>query len=430
VTLARVRLRAQAWWLLVISGTFALSVALSNTFVNVYLWKVDRSFTAIGWYNLVIYCTIPLTFIGAGWIAKRLHSVWTLRIGILLHAIFYLIALLGGTFAANLPALLGSIMGLAAGFYWFSFNQLSLQFTQFDSRDRFYGLNGVMGAVAGIIAPPVAGFLISYEDRFGGLSGYHVIFGLSLALFVGATFFSMKLHVQVVGEHLHLLQSFSALRQKRWRLTLLGCSIYGLRQGVFLFLIGLLMYIATSSELKLGEFVLIQSALSFLAFFVVSRLVKPANRLRFLGAGAVAMALAALLFLLPLKPRNILWYGAVISVCLPFFLVPLQSFIFDAISHLERSQSSRMEHIIVRELFENIGRVTGILLFIILVTLDPSARMIPTFAVVLGFVQIGTWVLIKKGSGSDGETPTGEQNLHRQAAEASKQRLFRDKIST
>ncbi len=389
-----------------VSGIFTLSISLSNTFVNVYLWKVDRSYGAIGWYNLTVYCFIPATFVLAGWIAKQVHSGLTLRIGIGLHAVFYLTALVGDVAIARWPAVLGAIMGIAAGFYWCSFNELSLLVTETGSRDRFYGLNGVMGAVAGMVAPPLAGYLISTEDRFGGLTGYHWTFGLSFALFVVAVIFSFKLKVHNSGARLSASAALAALRVRPWRMILFGCAVYGLREGVFLFLIGLLMYIATGSEWKLGEFVLLQSALSSISFFVVSRLVDHRRRLKSMTVGAICMALAALLFLLPIRATLIVWYGSLIAVSLPLFLVPLQGFVFDSISNLPRTNEFHMEYIISREIFENAGRVLGIAAFIALVEIRPTPRAIATFAVMLGFVQLVTCWLIGRGQRAGGSRPS------------------------
>lgn len=408
--LTKAPLKSQAWWLLGISGIFALSIALSNTFVNIYLWKVDRSYGSIGWYNLAIYSTMPLAFIAAGWMVQRITTAWTLRGGIVLHAGFYLLALLGGTAVARSPLLLGFVMGLAAGFYWFSFNLLCLRYTDSGARERFYGMNGVMGAVAGMAAPPASGFLISVEDRFGGLTGYHIIFSLSLALFVLATCLSFRLHAESLGGRLQLRRGFSSLRLKPWRGVILGCMLYGLREGVFLFLIGLLMYIATASEMKLGEFLLLQSALSFVSFYLVSRFVKPQNRLRALGVGAVCMAGAATIFLMPVKASHILWYGSIIALSIPLFLVPLQGYVFDGISQLGKQTGEDTEHVITREIFENAGRVLGITGFLVLVTVNPNPKLIAYFAAALGFVQLGTWVLIRWGQKSTG-SPGRERTL-------------------
>lgn len=390
-------LNQQALWLLSVSGIFTLSVGLSNTFVNIYLWKVDRSFRSIGWYNLLVYLTIPMAFILAGWVAKHRDAVFTLRLGIGLHAGFYLLSLAGGTKIASWPGLLGFVMGAAAGMYWLSFNMLSFKVSESANRERFYGLNGVMGAVAGMVAPFVAGYVIQAEDRFNGISGYHIIFALSLGLFLLAVLVSLRLKDREKPGPLHLSQALLAWRVRPWRMVLLGCFSYGAREGVFLFLIGLLMYIATGSELRLGEFLLLQSGLSTLSFYGVSRFVKPNRRLWVLGAGAVGMAVAALIFLWPIRAGLIVLYGSIIALVLPLFLVTLQGVVFDGISAMDPRRALFMEHIIVRELLENAGRVTGIAIFLWLIAPHPTGPKIAYFALTLGFVQIITWILLWRG---------------------------------
>lgn len=394
----RPTLPAPAWWLLVISGIFTLSIGLSNTFVNIYLWKVDRSYTSIGWYNFALYCLMPIAFVGAGALAKRRHPVVTLRVGVALHGLFYALVLIGGARLAHHPFLPGVVMGIAAGFYWLSFNWLSLMFTGANARDRFYGLNGVAGAVAGMVAPTVAGFLIAQEDRFGRLTGYHLIFGLSLALFGVATVVSLKLRARTVSGRLHPKAALTAIRHNPlWRATLIGCTVYGTREGVFLFLVGLLIYVATGSELELGEFLLLQSALSFGSFYLVGRFTTAANRLRVMGFGAVGMACAALLFVWPISATRVLWYGSLVAVFLPLFLVPLQGAVFNQIGAMNEAGDNYVEHIIAREAFENLGRVIGVGAFLVLMWVRPGSRSIGWFAVCLGFVQLLTWLSIRIG---------------------------------
>jgi MFS transporter, YQGE family, putative transporter len=395
VRIPHLHLQPLAMRLLCISGLFGLSVGLSNVFVNIFIWKVDESFVAIALYNIGAYFLMPIAFTLAGMLSNRLHTVWALRIGVLLHISFYTVVLFIGETAAAFPYLLGALIGLAGGFYWFSFNMLSLSYTEAGKRDGFFSLNGVVNALAGMIAPPLSGLLITYEDRFGGLTGYHVIFGISLTLFFVGGWLSMRLTARKLSHPLCLQKSFSALRTREWRMTIAASAVYGLREGVFLFLISLLMYITTGSELKLGNFLLLQGGLSFIAFFVVGRLTNERNRLKILGYGATGMAFAALLFLLPITSKIILFYGACIAVAIPFFLIPLQAFVFDQISHLEAETGGRAEHVIVREIFSNTGRVVGILAFLLLVLLDADKNDIATFAVGLGFVQLFAFILLK-----------------------------------
>ncbi len=389
------RLQPLALRLLCISGLFGLSVGLSNTFVNIFIWKVDESFVAIALYNIGAYFLMPIAFTLAGYISNYLHTAWALRIGVILHIAFYSIVLFIGERAAVFPYLLGALIGLAGGFYWFSFNMLSLSYTESGKRDGFFSFNGVVNALAGMIAPPLSGLLISYEDRFGGLTGYHVIFGISLALFFVGGWLSMKLSAKKLSHPLCLQKAFSALHKREWRLTMAASAVYGLREGVFIFLISLLMYISTGSEMKLGNFLLLQGGLSFVSFFIVGKLANEQNRIKILAFGAVGMALAATLFLIPMSSKIILWYGASIAVALPFFLIPLQTYVFDGISRLENETGQRAEHVIVREVFSNTGRVIGIMAFLMLVILDADKNAIAKFAVGLGFVQLFAFILLR-----------------------------------
>jgi MFS transporter, YQGE family, putative transporter len=395
VRIPHLHLQPMAFRLLCISGLFGLSVGLSNTFVNIFIWKVDESFVAIALYNIGAYLLMPVAFTLAGMMSDHLHIAFTLRIGVGLHILFYAIVLFIGETAAAFPYLLGALIGLAGGFYWFSFNMLSLSYTEAGKRDGFFSLNGIANAIAGMIAPPLSGLLITYEDRFGGLSGYHVIFGISLALFFVGGWLSMKLTAGKLSRQFCLQKAFSALRIKDWRMTIVASAVYGLREGVFLFLISLLMYITTESELKLGNFLLLQGGLSFVSFFIVGKLASEKNRLRILGYGAIGMAFAATLFLLPVTSGMILLYGACIAIAIPFFLIPLQAYVFDEISHLESETGRRAEHVIVREIFSNTGRVIGIIAFLLLVIMDADKKDIATFAVGLGFVQLFAYILLR-----------------------------------
>src|ERR1041384_6265402 len=107
--------------LLLIGGLYSLSIALSNTFVNIYLWKQTGELIDIGLYNLASVIAQPLTFILAGRIAKKVDRVVVLRIGVIFLSLFYLSVLTFGSDAAKFLILLGAILGMGYGFYWLAF---------------------------------------------------------------------------------------------------------------------------------------------------------------------------------------------------------------------------------------------------------------------------------------------------------------------
>ena len=123
--------------LLVISALFTFAIGLSNIFVNVFFWKQTNEFVVIAIYHLTHYIATPITFVLAGVLAKKKNGIWSLRIGLLTYAMFFMLILFWGNKGIFYIYLLGVIYGMATGFYWLAFNTLSFDFTHMNNRDTF-----------------------------------------------------------------------------------------------------------------------------------------------------------------------------------------------------------------------------------------------------------------------------------------------------
>ena len=93
--------------LLCIGGLYSLGSSLSNTFVNIYLWKQSGNFVDIAIYNLAVVILQPLTFIVAGRWAKKVDRVIVLRIGVIFLALFFVAVLLFGENSSQYLIVLG-----------------------------------------------------------------------------------------------------------------------------------------------------------------------------------------------------------------------------------------------------------------------------------------------------------------------------------
>src|SRR5690625_509154 len=113
--------------LILIGGLYALGIFLSNTFVNVYLWRQTNDYLTIATYNLAVFVFQPLTFIVAGKLAKKIDRVIVLRLGVTFLSLFFLTVLFLGQQAAYFNILLGCLLGVGYGFYWLAFNVLTFE---------------------------------------------------------------------------------------------------------------------------------------------------------------------------------------------------------------------------------------------------------------------------------------------------------------
>ncbi|MBO2532034.1 MAG: MFS transporter [Thermoactinomycetaceae bacterium] len=390
----RRRLDREAWLLLLISGLFAAATALSNTFVNVYLWKINGRFALIGWFNLVSYVAMAAAFVAAGRLAKRVDRVVVVRLGVALQAVFYLSVLILGRESAGHVTLLGAFMGIGAGFFWLAFNLLYFEITERDNRDVFNGVNGLLISAAGIVAPMLSGWIIKRLDQ---LTGYRIIFSLSLGTFLLAVLISFFLKRRRAAGRFRLadILRLGVRRGSRWHWVSLAMIAQGAREGVFAFLIGLLVYIAAKDEWVLGTFLAVSSLVSLVTYYLAGRLMRPGWRDECILVGALMAGVAGLPILWELNTWTLFILGVGAALFSPLYLVPLTSTAFDVIGESQKTARFRVEFVVCRELFLSAGRVLSLLLFLWWVERAPSPEQLRWLVLAVGFAPVFAWLAIR-----------------------------------
>ncbi|MDR6998760.1 MFS transporter [Neobacillus niacini] len=380
--LGEVELTKDLTLLLLIGGLYSLSVALSNTFVNIYLWKQTGEYSDLALYNLSIVVLQPLTFILAGKWAKKIDRVIVLRIGVIFLTFFYVTVLLTGKHASTYLLLLGSLLGIGYGFYWLAFNVLTFEITEPETRDFFNGFLGILSSAGGMIGPIAAGIIITRFEKF---AGYSIVFGLSLGLFALAVFLSFSLKRRPAhGKYCFTRILAERKQNENWRLITNAHFFQGLREGTFLFVISVFVYISTGSEMALGTYGLLNSGISFIAYYFASRLIKKRARKKAILIGGILLYLAILLIVWDVNFVKLLIYAATIAIAYPLLLVPYISTTYDVIGTGWKAAEMRIEYIVVREIFLNAGRVVSILLFLAAITWFNEKNSIPILLLILG----------------------------------------------
>jgi len=392
--LGDVKLTKDLSLLLIIGGLYSLSIALSNTFVNIYLWKQTGKYSDIAFYNLSIVVLQLLTFILAGRWAKKIDRVIVLRIGVIFLALFYVMVLVFGTNASTYLLLLGSFLGVGYGFYWLAYNVLTFEITEPDTRDFFNGFLGILSSAGGMIGPIAAGIIIT---RFEKYTGYTIVFGLSLALFALAVFMSFSLKPRPSSGSYCFMQILNERKQnENWRLITNANFFQGLREGTFAFVISVFVYLSTGSELSLGTFGLLNSGVSFVAYYFASRLIKQKNRKKAILIGGIILYAAVLIIVWDVNFVKLLIYGGMIAIAYPLLLVPYMSTTYDVIGTGWKAAEMRIEYIVVREIYLNLGRIVSILSFLAAITWFKAENSIPILLLILGAGHTCIYFFLKR----------------------------------
>ncbi|MGO4543365.1 MFS transporter [Paenibacillus sp. 2TAB23] len=384
----------QAVLLLVVQALYGVANALSGTFVPVYLWKASQSYSLIGWFTMGQYVMSGLTFWVAGKWVKEHNKMNSLRAGIVLSGVFYCTVLLLGTQAKLYYVPLGLLNGMALGFFWIAFNVVYFEVTDPDNRDRYNGWAGLLGSAAGIVAPWVSGLLITSMQ---GEKGYRLIFTISLVIFaisVVLSFWLKKRHAEGSYSWLH---GWRQLRQKGnpWRRMFPAIAAQGVREGVFMFLVGLTVYVATQNESKLGTFSLITSLVALVSFWLVGKRLNQNNRKRAMLLGAVMIGIVILPLFWKVTYGTLLMFGIGTSLFMPFYIIPMTSRVFDLIGQSEESAREREEFIVLREAGLVLGRVIGLSSYLIVLPLNHSTTAITWLLFAVGVVPIAGWWFMK-----------------------------------
>ncbi|MBP1930387.1 MFS transporter [Ammoniphilus resinae] len=393
-TLFHTELGSQGRLLVLVHTLFLLSEALSGTFVNVYLWKENVGYALIGWYNVSFFLAMQITFMMSGKWVKVYNKMSCLRTGIAVAASFYLAVLLLGDLAPKLIIPLGFLQGVGHGFFWFSYNIVLFEITNRANRNKFNGLAGVFGSLVGMTAPLGAGYLIS---EMTGLKGYTTIFAISLGIYVGAVILSFFLRKRKSGGTFTLTETYTVYRRSRtWKKIFLAMIGQGANESIFNFLVGLLVFIATNTEWKLGMYTFITSAVAFVSFYIAGKFLSSKWRSQALLLGTILTTLAVVPLFFELNYTTLLIMGIGISLFSPLFFIPAVSTIFDAIGKSSQSAQWKVEYIIIRETGLNIGRLITLGIFIALVHWRDDALVLNTLLLAASIVQLMTWYYLKK----------------------------------
>lgn len=372
----------QAKILLVVSALFTMAMGLSNVFVNVLLWREAKDFILVAEYQLMHYIFTPLAFIAGGYLSKKKNGIWSLRVGISLFTMFFIVILFLGSSIARFVIPIGILFGIAAGFYWLAFQVLSFDFTGIDNRDTFNGFNGFMASLAGSTAPLIAAFIIEKNE---GIKGYLIVFLISLILFVVMIVVSLTMRTKDDDDRLDFKRVFHS-NNTEWHYLKLAVGSWGLRNVVIMFIITILIYQTTGSEMSLGKLTFFAGLVTCFAFWLVQKIVKPKHRLRSMHVGAFFLFISVLGIVVEINYWYLAFFMVVNGFFLPFFFVPVASATFNTLNH-SHEEAYRIEYIINKEISLNIGRIISTVILILLLTFFEVHRTLNYFLLFIGAAQ-------------------------------------------
>ncbi|BBI33161.1 MFS transporter [Cohnella abietis] len=378
---------------LLIHGCFQFGASMSGLFLNLYLWRLTENLVINGIFNVIVYGMTPIAFAIGGWVAKKKDRMVTYRLGIALITVFFLAVIFAQEKVVTYYPLFAVFNGLALGFYWTGYIILMYDVTESRNRSRFLGINMIVFNTAGLAGPALSGFIIS---MFEGLRGYLLTFTAASILFGLASFLSLKIK-RVQSHHRTYYLKYFGLMMKRSRLWVMGlCSflLLGLFQGMMLFLPNILMFKTVGREDQVGYLSVFFALLTILTGYFISRRKPNVNIRRDLFIASLIIVMGSTILLIDITLWTVIAYMSVYSLMSPLILNTLTSYYYRIMDGLPLKGMFRIESVVIREFFLNVGRVLSISLQLIFASnLDSPA--LPVVLLFTAFMQLGIVLLVR-----------------------------------
>ncbi|WP_236838482.1 MFS transporter [Caldalkalibacillus salinus] len=388
-------LSEQAWVTLANHAMYQFGHALSLIFINLYLWRLTNDVYINALYNLIALLTQAVATICMGKMAKQKDRLIVYRYGICLTAVFYLCIVMAQENIVSYYAFFALLKGVAQACYWLGYFTLVYDFSTNRNRHRYLGWNQIIMGTANLIAPALAGIVIS---TYQGLSGYILVFTIAFFMFLLATLGSLRMK-QIRTHHKTYYMSYLPQmlhRKPQFSKTLLGWLIVGFPQGILMFIPPILLFNIVQQEHIVGYLNVCFLSLSIVSSYLISRIANLESTLFYLCLSTFGFISSSLWLLWDIALWTVVLFMATHALFKPLQANTYAAYYFKWIEWLPLRQHFKVESVVLRESIINLGRAMGIVLFMFIVR--DSTTMLPVVIVAVMGLQMIIPILVKNAS--------------------------------
>jgi len=347
-------------------------------------------------YIIIRIGLFPMFFIFGNSITKKHSFTITYICGLTLITLALVYALLGGPLFEQNPyyvLIAAMIVGMGEGFYWFSANNMNQIVSTPETRSAFFSYNGVFNNITGLLAPIYASFMLSISDS--ELNAYKKILLTIIIIFIVVIVIAAGQHKKADNAGSSMKKALSLKGDKVWRDHNIGVMFYGLRNGLELNTIGLLVYNAAKNGTTYSKLQIVFSLITIFGYRVIAKLLNRNNLDKTFKIG-VLLKIISVSFL-TFMPNTIgaICYGIINALSTVFYD---NSYNIISGNIISRYQGEMTARVVARETYLSLSRCIAMSFVIMCYKLLP-ANVYAQFAVMfLSLACVGCEVIFNRYS--------------------------------
>ncbi|MDR1973243.1 MAG: MFS transporter [Bacteroidales bacterium] len=389
--------------LLVTNLLYAMILPIIEIFVGAYIMRNTNNASFVAAYQLSMYIGIVITSILNGVLLKYFKSSKIYAFGILLSAIILMGMMFMKMPAADINGSLawmeilalcacGLVLGASTGFFWTNRYLLTLNATNDENRNYFFGIESFFFSFWNIIIPITVGaFLgaVAHWNIFGNIlsvnNGYQIITGVTLVIAICACIVLSRGKFENPKQKKFFYVRFHSL----WNKLLGLAGLKGMVQGFLVTAPAILVMMLVGNEAELGLIQGIAGGITAILVYILGRVAKPKHRMIIFATGLLVFFVGTLF-------NGILFstIGVIIFILCKVFFQPLHDLAYypvmmrtiDVVSNIEKR--NEYAYILSHEIGLFIGRAVGMLLFILLAYYVSEIFALKYALIIVGGVQL------------------------------------------
>jgi YQGE family putative transporter len=360
---------------------YAIILPIIEIFVGAYIMRNTNDPAIVAGYQLCMYIGIVLTSMLNVLLMSKFKSKGFYAFGILVSA-----AVLAGTMFMPEPTLWllclsGLILGAATGFFWTNRYLLTLNATNDDNRNYFFGLESFFFSLWSIIVPLIVGALLAGIQGVKILdmvldikNGYQIVTIVTLLIAICACLVLSKGKFENPPQKKFLYLKFHSL----WNKLLTLAGLKGMVQGFLVTAPAILIMKFVGNEGSLGLIQGVAGGITAILVYILGRTTKPKHRMIVFGIGLFVFFTGTLfngfgiIFNDAVSGVSMAFYGVILFLLCKVLFQPIHDLAYfptmmrtiDVVSAIEKRNN--YAYIMSHELGLFAGRFIGMALFIIL----------------------------------------------------------------
>ena len=385
--------------LLVTNMLYAFILPIIEIFVGAYIMRNTGSPAYVAIYQLCMYFGVLVTSVLNGLMLRRFNSSSLYAFGILLSAAVLMAMMFVNSIGIIALGLSGFILGASTGFFWTNRYLLTLNSTNDENRNYFFGLESFFFSLWSITVPLIVGAFLVSVDGFVFLgkildvnNGYQFITAFSLLVALAAVLVLSRGRFDNPVQKKFFYTRFHLLWQKL--LTLAGLK--GMVQGFLVTAPAILVMRLVGNEGSLGLIQGVGGLLTAILVYTLGRIAAPRHRMAIFGLGLFVFFLGTLFNAVLFSA-----IGVIVFVLCKVLFQPLHALAYfptmmktiDAVKAIENR--NEYAYILSHEIGLFIGRAFGMGLFISLAYWVSEDFALKYALVIVGTVQLLSLPLAK-----------------------------------